>query len=196
MMKSLIFILSLISFCCAGKLGSSSDSSTDDFTVLSKNNNYEHRRFANLTWVSVVANTLVYDESNFVDIFNYINGENSEGIEVKGSSPVITGIAMRPCAFCSFNSTKFFYVSPDDQTDLPLPLSDKILLLPFNEFEVYVRSFEGNPDLEEFMRQTNILLEDLIEDGISESDLYLQYFYMIKYENSINEVFLAKKPNV
>ena len=61
---------------------------------------------------------------------------------------------------------------------------------------IFNRSFEGNPDLEEFMRQTNILLEDLIEDGISESDLYLQYFYMIKYENSINEVFLAKKPNV
>merc|ERR1719423_243062 len=193
MMKSLIFILSLISFCCAEKLGSLSDSSTADFTVLAKNNNYEVRRFANLTWVSEIANTLVYDESNFVDLFNYMNGENSEGIEVKGSSPVITGIAMRPCAFCSFNSSKLFYVSSNDQTDLPLPLSDKILLLPFNEFEVYVRSFEGNPDLEEFMRQTNTLLEDLKEDGISESDLYIEYFYMIKYENSINEVLLVKK---
>merc|ERR1719322_1060705 len=101
MMKSSIFILSLISFCCAGKLGSSSDSSTADFTVLSKNNNYEHRRFANLTWAWTIANTLVYKESNFVDIFNYMNGENSE----------------------AFNSSKFFYVSSDDQTNLPLPLS-------------------------------------------------------------------------
>merc|ERR1719322_1339255 len=156
MMKSLIFILSLISFCCAEKLGSLSDSSTADFTVLSKNNNYELRRFAHLTWVSEIANTLVYDESNFVDIFNYMNG-----IEVKGSSPVITGIAMRPCAFCSFNSSKFFYVSSDDQRNLPLPLSDKVRVYPVPGFEVYVRSFEGNPDLEEFMRQTNILLEDL-----------------------------------
>ena len=120
-----------------------------------QNNNYEHRRFTNLTWVSVVANSLVYDESNFVDIFNYINGENSEGnyykkieseidvlllgIKIEGGSPMMTGRGMRPCAFCAFNSSKFFYVSSDDQTDLPLPLSDKILLLPFNEFEVYVR---------------------------------------------------------
>merc|ERR1719322_1185221 len=119
MMKSLIFILSLISFCCAEKLGSLSDSSTDGFTVLSKNNNYEHRRFTNLTWVSVVANTLVYDESNFVDIFNYING-----IKIEGGSPMMTGRGMRPCAFCAFNSSKLFYVSSNDQTDLPLPLSD------------------------------------------------------------------------
>merc|ERR1719259_765367 len=168
MMKSLIFILSLISFCCAGKLGSSSDSSTADFTVLSKNNNYEHRRFESLTWVSVVAESFVYDESNFVDIFNYINGENSEGIKIEGGSPMITGRGMRPCAFCAFNSSKLFYV-------------------PSNEFEVYVRSFEGNPDLEEFMRQTNTLLEDLKEDGGAEDDLYLEYFYMVEYENSINE---------
>ena len=43
------------------------------------------------------------------------------------------------------------------------------------------------------MRKANILLEDLKEDGIAESDLYLEYFYMIKYENSINEVLLVKK---
>merc|ERR1719259_1174786 len=183
MMKSLIFILSLISFCCAGKLGSSSDSSTADFTVLSQNNNYELKRYRNLTWVWTMANTLVYDESNFVDLLLL-------GIEVKGSSPVITGIMMRPCAFCSFNSSKFFYVSSDDQTDLPLPLSDKVRVYPVPGFEVYVRSFEGNPDLEEFMRQTNILLEDLKEDGISENDLNLEVFYMTKYENSINEVLL------
>ena len=122
---------------------------------------------------------------------------------------------MRPCAFCSFNSSKFFYVSSDDQTNLPLPLSDKVRVYPVPGFEVYVRSvlhfpccyqvlrayilyrsFEGNPDLEEFMRQTNILLEDLKEDGISKNDLNLEVFYMTKYENSINEVFLVKKPNV
>merc|ERR1719259_1213360 len=131
MMKSLIFILSLISFCCAEKLGSLSDSSTNGFTVLAKNNNYEVRRFTNLTWVSEIANTLVYDESNFVDLFNYMNGENSEGIEVKGSSPVITGIAMRPCAFCSFNSSKFFYVSPDDQTDLLYLLATKFVFIQY-----------------------------------------------------------------
>merc|ERR1719259_366477 len=176
-MKSLIFILSLISFCCAGKLGSSSDSSTADVTVLSKNNNYEHRRFTNITWVSVVANSLVYDESNFVDIFNYINGENSEGTKVKVASPVITGRGMRPCAFCLLTSSKTFYISSDDQTDLPQPLSDKVLVYTSNEFEVYVKSFEGNPDLEDFK-----------EDGISESDLYLEYFYMVEYENSVNEV--------
>ena len=43
------------------------------------------------------------------------------------------------------------------------------------------------------MRQTNILLEDLKEDGIVESDLYLEYFYMIEYENSVNEVGFVKK---
>merc|ERR1719259_527887 len=187
MMKSSIFILSLISFCCAGKLGSLSDSSTADFTVLSKNNNYEHRRFANLTWAWTIANTLVYKESNFVDFFSYMNGENSEGIKVEGATPVLTGIGVRPCAFCAFYTAKTFYKSKNDRTNLPLPLSDNVVVAVKPEFEVYVRSFEGNPDLEEFMRQANILLEDLKNDGIAEDGLSLESFYMVKYKNSINE---------
>merc|ERR1719259_43171 len=188
MMKSLIFILSLISFCCAGKLGSLSDSSTADFKVLSKNNNYELRKVANLTWILEIANNFVYDESDFVDIFNYINGENTEGTKIKVASPVITGIGARSCSFCPIPIMKAFYTSSNEVTSLPLPLSHKVFLLPFNEFEVYVRSFEENPDLEEFMRQAHILLKDLKNDGIAEDGLSLESFYMVKYENSINEV--------
>ena len=43
------------------------------------------------------------------------------------------------------------------------------------------------------MRQANILLEDLKEDGVAEDDLYLEYFYMVEYENSTNEVAIPKK---
>ena len=43
------------------------------------------------------------------------------------------------------------------------------------------------------MRQAKILSEDLKADGIAESDLYLDYLYMIKHENSVNEVVIVKK---
>ena len=44
------------------------------------------------------------------------------------------------------------------------------------------------------MRQANILLEDLKEDGIDEDDLFMNIFHMIEYENnSNNEVLLIKK---
>ena len=58
---------------------------------------------------------------------------------------------------------------------------------------IFNRSFEGHPDLEEFIKQGKILSEDLKKDGIDESDLYLDYLYMIKFENSVNEVFIVKK---
>ena len=43
------------------------------------------------------------------------------------------------------------------------------------------------------MRQAKILSEDLKEDGITESDLYLDYFHVIRYENLFHEVVLLKK---
>ena len=134
------------------------------------------------------------------------------GIKVKGATPVLTGIGMRPCAFCAFYTAKTFYKSKNDRTNLPLPLSDNVVVAVKPEFEVYVRSvlhfpcchqmlitfifnrsFEGNPDLEEFMRQANILSEDLKADGITESDVYLDYLYMLKHENSVNEAIIVKK---
>ena len=48
------------------------------------------------------------------------------------------------------------------------------------------------------MKQANILLEDLQNDWIAEDNLSLELFYMIEYEdwvenNSVNEVFIATK---
>ena len=49
-----------------------------------QNNIYEHRRYANLTWIrtgvnSLVAdNRLVHNESNFAGVFDYTDDENSE----------------------------------------------------------------------------------------------------------------------
>ena len=97
-----------------------------------QNNNYEDRRYTNLSWIQIDVNTLVadnrlmYEESNFAGAFYYIDDKNSEGnqyknieseidillleTKVEDDSPVIEYLGMGSCAFCTFYTSKTFYI--------------------------------------------------------------------------------------
>jgi len=194
-----LFVFLLASIISAAVAGTYNGYETPDYTVLEENDGYELRSYGVTKWAATSMNGAVFKQvqSNmFWKLFGYIGGANSDSLKIKMTTPVITKFPTRPCAFCNNTYTMMFFMSPSKPS--PAPTGDEISLVDLEEMQVYVKTFGGFANGNEWQTEASKLHGLLNADGISDSDLNLDLFYAVGYDGPMrffkrrNEVWILK----
>ncbi|KAM3931930.1 heme-binding protein 2-like [Leptodactylus fuscus] len=133
------------------------------YQVLKKYNTFELRRYDSTRWVVTNLETDMFGlgiMKSFKRLFNYITGENVEGISIKMSVPVRATV---PLQDQSINATMAFFV-PTSVVTPPTPKDSSLHLESYPPTSYYVRSFSGYALKSDYEKQSKALSEEL--DGL------------------------------
>ncbi|OCT77765.1 heme-binding protein 2-like [Xenopus laevis] len=132
------------------------------YQLVRKYEKFEHRIYNATNWVTT---SLELDflgiglVKSFKRLLDYINGQNSEGLEMKMTVPVRIKVPMSD--ILSTNATMSFFVPPAVVTP-PTPLNPAVYVEKLPEISVYVRSFGGYALNSEYEKQAKILVKELV----------------------------------
>ena len=148
------------------------DTETAPYTVLTEHAGWEEREFPATKWVSTdVFSISVHDSPEhrdaFYRLFNYIDGQNSEGMKIAMTAPVSNRIIAGEGPNCESNFTMSFYIPSDLQENPPLPLDASVYIEERAGFQVVSKRFGGFPNNDiEFTIQAAELYELAVAEGL------------------------------
>ncbi|XP_064606611.1 heme-binding protein 2-like [Liolophura sinensis] len=126
------------------------------YNVESSTADYELRKYDPSRWVSDVTKGVDFQtaqNTNFMKLFEYIQGNNVEKKKIAMTAPVLTKIIPGPGPACEDDFTMSFFVSSSEHNP-PKPLDKTVFLTSNSTMSVYVRSFPG------YIRSINQWLEE------------------------------------
>merc|ERR1712183_272995 len=160
-----------------------------EYEVLKKLDGYELRRYAPSNWVASEVNALTFDaesSTNFWNLYGYINGGNADSQKMKMTVPVITSVGTRKCAFCNVNYKMHFYMH---QQNIPQPTDSDVTKVALPSIEVYVKTFSGYANGEEWLTEASKLHDMLKRDEVSDDQIKTDEFYAVGYDGPLKLVF-------
>ncbi|KAL0906041.1 hypothetical protein M5K25_024502 [Dendrobium thyrsiflorum] len=93
------------------------------FDVIDKGDGYEIRRYNSTPWISTSEiNEISFvgaTRDGFLQLFNYIQGNNEYSVKIEMTGPVITQILPSDGPFCTSSFVVSFYVPKENQADPP-----------------------------------------------------------------------------
>lgn len=169
------------------------------YTVLETHKEYELRQYSASSWMSTNTAGVDYSKAsstNFMRLFRYISGTNTDKKKIAMTAPVLTMITPGQGPACENNFTMSFFMSPEVKTP-PTPTEKGVFPQDMPKMNVYVRSFGGYVrDIKEWIKET-IKLGQAIGDT---SKYHTEFSYTAGYDspfrflNRHNEIwFIAKQ---
>ena len=196
-MSSSMFLLLALYICSAA-----ADLEIAPYTVLKEHQGWEEREFPATKWISTeVFSISVHDSEEsraaFYRLFDYIDGQNSEGMKIPMTAPVSRRIIAGEGPNCESNFTMSFFIPSDLQENPPLPLDSTVYIEERAAFKVAAKRFGGFPTSDiEFAIQAAELYELAFNEGLELTDVPL---WTAVYDgpnviiNRRNEVWLEMK---
>ena len=173
-MSSSMFLLLALYICSAA-----ADLEIAPYTVLKEHQGWEEREFPATKWISTeVFSISVHDSEEsraaFYRLFDYIDGQNSEGMKIPMTAPVSRRIIAGEGPNCESNFTMSFFIPSDLQENPPLPLDSTVYIEERAAFKVAAKRFGGFPTSDiEFAIQAAELYELAFNEGLELTDVPL-----------------------
>jgi len=173
-MSSSMFLLLALFICSAA-----ADLEIAPYTVLKEHQGWEEREFPATKWISTDAFSINvhYSEEGgaaFDRLFNYIDGQNSEGMKIPMTAPVSFRIIAGEGPNCESNFTMSFFIPSNLQENPPLPLDSTLYIEERAAFKVAAKRFGGLPTSDiEFAIQAAELYELAFNEGLELTDVPL-----------------------
>lgn len=204
-MKIILLLLALFSLSLAVSLRKTQDEppfcnklDCPHFTVISKRNGYEIRKYEPSKWVGTTIASLDWQEAvktGFDRLFKYISGENQSKTKVPMAVPVATKIEPGQGPACESNFTILFFVPFSYQGNTPIPTDTNVSIISLPTITVYVSDFGGFESDDDLQKYATQLATDLTRDKLTfTTDPYFTASYDSPYRLVLrhNEVwFLA-----
>jgi len=145
-------MISLVGFLLIGSAAAALEEAP--YTVLMEHEGWEERMTPPLKWVSSDGyDILPHDgaqgspsQEAFYRLFNYIDGQNSEGMKIDMTAPVTYRIIPGEGPNCESNFTMSFFVPMSLQENTPLPLDDLVYIEERPEMMMAARRIGGFPN--------------------------------------------------
>ncbi|CAL4156844.1 unnamed protein product [Meganyctiphanes norvegica] len=170
------------------------------YDVIKTTESYEERHYPARKWVSTMSYSISYDTCHsemFNKLFDYIDGQNDQGIKIAMTSPVTTLVQPGAGPNCESNFTRSFLIPEDHTAAPPAPTNTDVFIEERPELlSVFVRQFEGFPNEDDYIREAAALAYDLNSSG--EDGVNYDIWYMAGYdgpytiENRRNEVWFLR----
>ena len=173
-MSSSMFLLLALYICSAA-----ADLEIAPYTVLKEHQGWEEREFPATKWISTeVFSISVHDSEEsraaFYRLFDYIDGQNSEGMKIPMTAPVSRRIIAGEGPNCESNFTMSFFIPSNLQENAPLPLDSTVYIEVRAAFKVAAKRFGGFPTSDiEFAIQAAELYELAFNEGLELTDVPL-----------------------
>jgi len=170
------------------------------YEVLKVYDGFEERKYPLYKWVT--ANQKKFsmfwaDNYNFMKLFKYIRGHNSEKIQVPMTVPVCNRIVEKDERTFEKDYTMMFWLPQQFQSKPPAPVDgDQVSIVEWSERTVYVASYGGWASERKIRSNANKLRESLEKAGL---DYDNSYIYSQSYQAPFqiwkrhNEVMFAKE---
>ncbi|CAL4144098.1 unnamed protein product, partial [Meganyctiphanes norvegica] len=130
----------------------------------------------------------------FDRLFNYIDGQNDQGMKLDMTSPVTNFVQPDDDQNTSFNFTMSFLIPEVHISDTPVPINSEVFIEERPDLpSVLVREFPGFAHDVDFIHQAAELASDLQAAG--EEDINMDTCYLVGYDapfvivNRKNEVW-------
>ena len=168
------------------------------YTVLSKHDGYEVRKYEATKWTStVVPGMALLPAMNigFMRLFGYISGANLKGTSIPMTSPVKNAITPAQGPFCSTNFTISFFVPFEMQESTPEPASEEVFFTYEEPMIKYVKQFGGFGGESTMVEEASSLAKTLLGDGMHfdpEHYEYCSYDPPFRLLNRQNEIWFTK----
>ena len=173
-MSSSMFLLLALYICLVA-----ADLEIAPYTVLKEHQGWEEREFPATKWISTDAFSINVQQSEesgaaFDRLFNYIDGQNSEGMKIPMTAPVSFRIIAGEGPNCESNFTMSFFIPSNLQENAPLPLDSTLYIEERAAFKVAAKRFGGLPTSDiEFAIQAAELYELAFNEGLELTDVPL-----------------------
>ena len=173
-MSSSMFLLLALYICSVA-----ADLEIAPYTVLKEHQGWEEREFPATKWISTeVFSISVHDSEEsraaFYRLFDYIDGQNSEGMKIPMTAPVSRRIIAGEGPNCESNFTMSFFIPSNLQENPPLPLDSTVYIEERAAFKVAAKRFGGFPTSDiEFAIQAAELYELAFNEGLELTDVPL-----------------------
>ena len=173
-MSSSMFLLLALYICSAA-----ADLEIAPYTVLKEHQGWEEREFPATKWISTeVFSISVHDSEEsraaFYRLFDYIDGQNSEGMKIPMTAPVSRRIIAGEGPNCESNFTMSFFIPSNLQENAPLPLDSTVYIEERAAFKVAAKRFGGFPTSDiEFANQAAELYALAFNEGLELTDVPL-----------------------
>merc|ERR1719458_1788856 len=163
-------MISLVAFLLIGSAAAALEEAP--YTVLMEHEGWEERMTPPLKWVSSDGyDILPHDgaqgspsQEAFYRLFNYIDGQNSEGMKIDMTAPVTYRIL--PGGGEESNYTMSFFIPMSLQENPPMPNNELIFIEDRPEMMVAARRFGGFAGDEEFREETQLFMEMVAQAGV------------------------------
>ncbi|XP_056419354.1 heme-binding protein 2-like [Hyla sarda] len=136
------------------------------YQVVKRYNTFELRSYESTLWVTTQLDTDVFGlgiMKSFKRLFNYISGQNTEGISIKMTVPVRSTV---PLFNPTINATMSFFM-PTIIVNPPAPKDPSLHLESYGPTSYYVRSFSGYALKSDYEKESKALSEELNALGLA-----------------------------
>lgn len=169
-----------------------------DYTVVSTGEGYEERDYPQTMWVSTTMKSMTIDKMRreaFWRLFEFIQGKNEKKAVIPMTAPVSIKIIPGEGPNCESTLTMSFYVGKEFQADCPKPESTDLFLETWDPMSIYVRTFGGFANDDNWIKQADELGKALPKDAQYIEDYYRTAGYdsPFKLFKRRNEVWFIKK---
>ncbi|KAJ7989911.1 hypothetical protein DPEC_G00309400 [Dallia pectoralis] len=116
------------------------------YDLVCKTDSYEVRHYEAAKWVTTNEKSVVLEKAMytaFMRVFKYINGSNSNGVNIDMTAPVIIKIDQTKKIWQSSVYTLSFLLPSEYQVDPPQPTDDKVYFTDLPDMNVYARTYGG-----------------------------------------------------
>ncbi|XP_063585841.1 heme-binding protein 2-like [Penaeus indicus] len=170
------------------------------YTVVNSAEAYEERVYPAQKWITTSILSISHDEATsitFYRLFDYIDGQNEEGMKIDMTAPVTTLVIPGEGPNCENNFTESFYIPSAHQANPPKPSNPDVYIEERPELHVFSRRFHGFANDEDWIVNAAQLHDDLVAAG--EEGVDFQTYYTVGYDSPFvvvdrdNEVWFMKK---
>ncbi|XP_077980243.1 heme-binding protein 2-like [Glandiceps talaboti] len=116
------------------------------YKVLSSGKGFEEREYEAAKYTSTLVSSMDYRDATykgFMKLFDYISGNNKQGVKVEMAAPVAVQVQPGEGPACESNYTVNFFVPFADQDSPPEPSDPTVFITQMATFKAYVSSFPG-----------------------------------------------------